>query len=251
MKTYLISDPHLNHDNIATYCQRPADFTARINRAVHQIVKDEDILINLGDIGIGKPDGYMRIVQEWPGRKILVRGNHDQKSCQWYMEHGFDWACDGMIYRGCWLTHKPSDVLPPGTNINIHGHLHNIWDGFHSDEPEAQTSDFVIAAKAGKLAHPWQRLFAVEYTDYKPVEFDKFVNKPDRYQARGRSSDYNPPPVVKYAPLYDHNWMSQQAAKPKPEELHEPEPWERDDVIEVTPFIHNLYELMKRNRGSL
>lgn len=232
MKTYLISDPHLNHDNIKTYCQRPDDFTDRIDKNVHAIVKDEDILINLGDIGIGKPEGYMKLVQAWPGRKILVRGNHDQKSCQWYMNNGFDFACDGMIYRGCWLTHKPSDVLPLGTNINIHGHLHNIWDGFHSDEPEAQTSEFVMAAKAGRLAHPWQRLFAIEYTDYKPVEFDKFVNKSDRYQARGPKKreyspvtitserNYNPPPVVKYH-------------------------------IGTSPFMLNIYDLLKSNRGSL
>jgi calcineurin-like phosphoesterase family protein len=249
MKTYLISDPHLNHDNIATYCQRPADFTQKIDRNVKEIVKPEDILINLGDIGIGKPDGYMEMVNQWPGRHILVRGNHDQKSCQWYMNNGFDFACDGMIYRGAWLTHKPSDVLPPGTSINIHGHLHNIWHGFHSDSPEAQTSDFVMAAKAGKLAHPWQRLFAVEYTDYKPVEFDKFVNKPDRYQARGPKNDYLywvPPvtieSVLQYQPIY-------QPDPPTPPKVSQtPKPWERDDSIDV---IRSLYERLKANRGSL
>jgi hypothetical protein len=35
------------------------------------------------------------------------------------------------------------------------------------------------------LKHPWQRLFAIEYTDYRPVEFNKFVSHPDKYQSRG------------------------------------------------------------------
>lgn len=186
MKTYLISDPHLNHDKIKTYCQRPDNFTELIDRNVREAVKPDDLLINLGDIGIGKPEGYMGIINTWPGRKILVRGNHDQKSCQWYMDHGFDFACDGMVYRGAWLTHKPATALPEGTSINIHGHLHNVWDGFYPDDPErAAESEFVKAAKLGRLQMPWQRLFAIEYTDYRPVEFDKFVAKPDKYQARG------------------------------------------------------------------
>jgi hypothetical protein len=39
------------------------------------------------------------------------------------------------------------------------------------------------------LLHPWQRLFAVEYTDYRPVEFDKFIHRPDKYQARGPNEE--------------------------------------------------------------
>lgn len=187
MKTYLIADTHLNHDRIATYCQRPVDFTEQINANIQSTVKPEDLLIHLGDVGIGKSEGYTKIVQAWPCRKVLVRGNHDQKSCQWYMDNGFDFACDAMIYRGNWLTHKPASSLPEGTNLNIHGHLHNIWDGFHSNDPEAQQSEFVVTAKRGRLMNPWQRLFAVEYTNYRPVEFDKFVAKPDKYQARGPS----------------------------------------------------------------
>ncbi len=184
MKTYLISDTHLNHDRIKTWCDRPDDFTERIDKNVRDVVKPEDLLLHLGDIGIGKPDGYIAIINLWPCRKVLVRGNHDQKSCQWYMDNGFDFACDGMIYRGTWLTHHPANALPEGTNLNIHGHLHNVWHGFHKNDPESQKSDFVQAAENGHLTFPWQRLFAIEYTDYKPVEFDKFVTKPDRYQAR-------------------------------------------------------------------
>jgi calcineurin-like phosphoesterase family protein len=185
MKTYLISDTHLNHDKIKTWCDRPDDFTSRIDENVRSIVKPEDLLIHLGDIGIGKTDGYIKMILLWGCRKVLVRGNHDQKSCQWYMDNGFDFACDGMIYRGNWLTHHPANALPEGTNLNIHGHLHNVWHGFHSDDPEALKSEFVQAATRGHLLHPWQRLFAIEYTDYRPVEYDKFVSRPDRYQARG------------------------------------------------------------------
>lgn len=190
MKTYLIADTHINHDKIKTWCDRPDNFTERLDRNIKQMVKPDDLLIHLGDLGIGPYEGYMKMLQDWPGRKILVRGNHDGHGCQWYMERGFSFACDAMIYRGCWLTHKPwLGELPEGTHVNLHGHLHNVWHGFHPNDPEAGQNEFVMAAQTGRLLRPWHRLFAVEYTSYMPVEFDRFVAKPDRYQARGPSEE--------------------------------------------------------------
>ena len=182
---WLLADTHLNHDNIKTYCQRPEDFTQRLDRNVHATVKPGDTLIHLGDVGVGKPEGFMALVAKWPGYKVLVRGNHDSHSCQWYVDHGFHAAVDAMVYRSCWLTHHPwTDPLPKGTDLNLHGHLHNIWSGFLAHDP-SQVDEFYEVYKAGKLPREYNRLFAVEYTDYRPVEFNKFVAKPDKYQARG------------------------------------------------------------------
>jgi calcineurin-like phosphoesterase family protein len=189
MKTYIIADTHLNHDKIKTYCDRPDDFTQREHHNIITIVKPEDLLIHVGDLGIGPWEGYIELVKHWPCRKVLVRGNHDGKSCQWYMEHGFDFACDSMIYRGVYFTHKPSDFLPPGAHVNVHGHLHNIWDGFCENDPEAEDDLFQVCGQLGRLPQPFNRLFAVEYTEYRPVEMDKFVSKPDKYQARGPNQE--------------------------------------------------------------
>jgi calcineurin-like phosphoesterase family protein len=179
----------MNHAKIKTWCDRPDDFTERIDDNVMRILKAGDLLLDLGDFGIGKPELYVATAKKWRDAGIihvLIRGNHDQKSCQWYMEHGFSFACDAMIYRGAWLTHHPwKGALPEGTNVNIHGHLHNVWHGFGSDDPEAEADQFKQATREGHLANPWQRLFAVEYTDYMPIEFDHFLAKPDKYQARG------------------------------------------------------------------
>lgn len=177
MKVYLISDTHFNHANIATYCDRPANFTEIIIRNWKQIVKPDDVIIHLGDVFIGKSEGWTAIHPELPGKKILVRGNHDQRSVTWYMANGFDACLDAMVFRGCWLTHKPSEELPAGCQINVHGHLHNIWHGFKFDGG----NEVLMSPRS-----PWHRLFAVEYTDYMPIEFDKFVNHPDKYLARGR-----------------------------------------------------------------
>lgn len=181
MNVYLISDTHFNHANIATYCDRPADFTEVIIKRWQETVKPQDLVIHLGDVFIGNVDGWDQVRGRLTGRRILVRGNHDRnKSNSWWMEHGFDFACDGMRFRGQWLSHEPENSRPGGVTYNIHGHLHNIWHGFAPNAGEEE-----IATKLGHLKNPWQRLFAVEYTDYRPVEFDKFVSHPDKYQSRG------------------------------------------------------------------
>lgn len=175
LRTLLISDTHFNHANIATYCDRPASFTETLIKRWRERVDVEDRVIHLGDVFMHKADGWDVIWPQLTGYKILVRGNHDRKrSCSWWMEHGFQFACDGLRFRGCWLTHEPDAKLPEGCTLNIHGHLHNIWHGFQPD-----------ARQETHLHHPFQRLFAVEYTNYCPIEFDEFVSHPRRYLATG------------------------------------------------------------------
>lgn len=184
MNVYIISDTHFNHQNMQTYCLRPSNFTERIIKNWNQTVKPEDTVIHLGDVMIGKKSEW--IMPSLPGRKILIRGNHDRsQSCAWWMGHGFDFVCDGLIFRHAWLTHEPANTLPVETEINIHGHLHNIWDGFHNPERIARDKEFLGIDFTKRLKHLWQRLFAIEYTDYRPVEFNKFISHPDKYQARG------------------------------------------------------------------
>jgi len=142
-------------------------------------VRPEDTVIHLGDFAIGKKEHIGPQAKLLNGTKILIRGNHDKHgSLSWWADNGFQFACDAMVFRGCWLTHYPASALPRGCDLNIFGHLHNIWHGFHPDNGNKKESP-----KA--LQFPWQRLFAVEYTDYRPIEFNEFVSHPDKYQSRG------------------------------------------------------------------
>lgn len=160
MSTWLISDTHFNHEKIKTYCVRPDDFTEQIIRKWRRNVKPDDLLVHLGDVFIGKTAGWDAIWPALSGRKVLVMGNHDRgRSASWWMRHGFDFACEAMVFRRCWLTHEPAGSRPFDCAINIHGHLHN-FDPTHHAECRLE---------------PWHRLLAVEYTNYEPVPFDKFV----------------------------------------------------------------------------
>ena len=185
MKVFLISDTHLNHANIATYCDRPPNFTDMIIKRWNERVTWADTVIHLGDVAIGPRGLVENQIRCLNGKKILVRGNHDRNgSNSWWMDHGFDFSCDAMMFRNWWLTHEPAQRLPWEDREhclgNIHGHLHNIWHGF---APNAGAEK--VATEEKRLRNSWQRLFAIEYTNYYPIEFDEFVSKPDKYQARG------------------------------------------------------------------
>lgn len=147
-----------------------------------------DILHWQNWLNIGRRQGNLALetmANEWINKlKGEIEGiywamgvDHDRQwsNAKW-MENGFAFACDGMKFRQCWLTHEPSTSLADGCILNIHGHLHNIWHGFQANKEDLP---------AVKLRHPWQRLFAIEYTDYRPVEFDKFVTHPKKYLSTG------------------------------------------------------------------
>lgn len=200
MNFYIVSDWHLNHQNIETYCQRPSNFTELILKRHNETVTDNDTVIMCGDVAIGKKALAVDLIRQMKGRLILVRGNHDRdKSCGWWMENGFDFACDSFTFRNVLFTHEPAQpeiknhyispdpnpfeerACPMGREFNVHGHLHNIWDGFvNPDDPRNEGKEVPT-----KLFYPWQRLFAIEYTDYRPIEFQKFLAHPERYKATG------------------------------------------------------------------
>jgi hypothetical protein len=73
------------------------------------------------------------------------------------MRNGFAFVAHGILRNKIWLTHAPQFTLPDGALLNVHGHLHDRVDN------------------RGLTLYPWNKLLALEFTDYKPVEFDKFV----------------------------------------------------------------------------
>ena len=105
MKTYIIADTHFNIDKIETYCQRPENYTDLICREWRNAVHESDTVIHLGDVAIGGYAVWVRgVLESLPGRKILIRGNHDRKhGNQWWQNNGFDFSCDGLLYQDSWL----------------------------------------------------------------------------------------------------------------------------------------------------
>lgn len=124
---WLISDTHFNHLKLEEWGMRSGDWQDRLWAFLVNI-PEKDILIHLGDVCIGE-DGevHKKIAALRVHKKILIRGNHDKKSLNWYQSHGWDFVCDGLEleYRGhnIHLSHRPSRPQEKKT-LNIHGHTH-------------------------------------------------------------------------------------------------------------------------------
>lgn len=141
MNTWLISDTHFNHSKLEEWGGRSGNWQERLLKGLATIPVG-DTVIHLGDICIGNdleiheklfghvmPKEISSVGAVLTHKKaILIRGNHDRKSANWYYEHGWDFVCDqiGLVHHGVdiLLSHRP---MPPDTwrwRYNIHGHTH-------------------------------------------------------------------------------------------------------------------------------
>ena len=82
-KALFIADLHLGSERILTLCHRPFwDLTEQdevIAKNWRDAVKPDDIVYVLGDAAEGDYERVIRVLSPLPGRKMLVKGNHDDE----------------------------------------------------------------------------------------------------------------------------------------------------------------------------
>jgi calcineurin-like phosphoesterase family protein len=157
---YIWSDLHLGHSNIIKYGERPFQNIEEMDDALinnwKKIIKPKDIIINLGDFAFKQTRIYLnKLVNELPGYKILILGNHDRKkSMSFWMDVGFNEVYKyPIIYVEKYiLSHEPVQMIENMPYINIHGHIHNK-----------------------KIKNKNQINVSVEQTNYKPISFKKII----------------------------------------------------------------------------
>lgn len=154
---YLITDTHIGHKAMCSRCGRPENFSSLICRNWEKMVKGNDTVLHLGDVAWG--DENLKRILRLPGKKILVKGNHDMHSLEEYMDLGFSFACDSLTMTiagiSILFTHEPDYFHT--ADINIHGHFHDL-----------HREDF------SKLYLP----LSLEHMGYKPIAMDiEFLGK--------------------------------------------------------------------------
>ena len=164
MEIYIITDTHFNHRKLVGYNNRPQEFDDLIWNGLKDLPRG-CVLIHLGDICMGKDEEVHKRLASYDFKKILVKGNHDKKSNYWYLQHGWDFVCDQFsdtyFGRKILFSHKPI-MWDKKYEINIHGHFHNTDHRRHEPELMAIKNDY-------------QKLLAIEWTDYKPVLLEDFI----------------------------------------------------------------------------
>jgi calcineurin-like phosphoesterase family protein len=127
MSVFFTSDPHLGHKTIAKYrsfVRSTEHNTALFVDDWNKTIKKNDVVYMLGDVAFDNES--LKIVGSLPGRKMLVKGNHDDYVLTRAQADIFE-EIHGMIsYKSAWLTHCP--IHPHelrGRKVNVHGHVHN------------------------------------------------------------------------------------------------------------------------------
>lgn len=139
---WITTDTHFNHEKMyKEWGLRPANFEQLIFDGLSRIPKG-DVLIHLGDICMGKDaEMHEKYIIPLQCKKWLIRGNHDNKSNSWYLQHGWDFVghhlIDTYFKKKIIFSHIPT--LLNTAEYNVHGHLHNLqhrpeeamYDGKH------------------------------------------------------------------------------------------------------------------------
>lgn len=80
-KVWFTSDLHFWHKNICKYCNRPYESVEEMNEGIienwNRVVKDNDIVFVLGDLGFCGIERLKPLLERLKGKKYLVQGNHD------------------------------------------------------------------------------------------------------------------------------------------------------------------------------
>lgn len=131
MKVYIISDTHFSHKNIIDYCNRPFQTVEEMNNTMinnwNRVVTNNDLVIHLGDVGLGSKEQVSSIIQQLNGRKMLIMGNHDHFREKDYRAMGFETVSRFPILwnKNFLLSHAPLDISESVPYFNIYGHVHN------------------------------------------------------------------------------------------------------------------------------
>lgn len=158
-KVFVWSDQHLFHKNIINYCDRPFMNVDEMNRHLidnyKKYVGPDDICFWVGDAGFKGDVLLNEMLDECPGHKILIAGNHDfngpkirnLKFDEIHIFYEFEFGLTKYF-----MTHYPLLKVPEGY-WNIHGHIHNMVTG-----------------------NPRHINVSVEQTNYRPMRFEE-INK--------------------------------------------------------------------------
>jgi calcineurin-like phosphoesterase family protein len=127
MSVFFTSDPHLGHKSIAKYRTFVRDTQHNTQLFIEDWLKHirkNDVVYMIGDVAFD--DESLELVASLPGRKILIKGNHDNFVSTKAQAKVFEEIYGMISYKSAWITHCPihPDELR-SRKFNIHGHVHN------------------------------------------------------------------------------------------------------------------------------
>ena len=167
MSTYLFSDPHFHHENMAK--KRGFSSAEEMNELIvknwNNTISKHDCVFLLGDITMEKKQ--YEILSRLKGVIHVVLGNHDQRQ---HVQELLKYvnSVSGIIdyKKKAILTHCPihPSQLEFRYSYNIHGHVHenSVLDIYEDPKFKIQDPRYINVC--------------AEMINYTPVEFLKLIN---------------------------------------------------------------------------
>ena len=152
---YYISDLHLFHNRILEKFNRPFSSVEEMHEMIinnwKNKVKADDTVYILGDVGMYHPKEIGNILNNLPGHKILITGNHDFKN----IHSGSDKKVFDKITsyleiedngRNVILFHYPIEDWNGKYReyYHLHGHIHNNEESLSQKERRFNVSAEVV-----------------------------------------------------------------------------------------------------------
>lgn len=178
---WFTSDLHFFHRNIIKCCNRPYNTIEEMNEALinnwNSVVKDDDIIFNLGDFAFASKSKWKEIIEQLKGKHYLILGNHEVSrypgpkimnlfySVEYQMLINID---DKFVH----LNHYPflcyGGTYKDDTKkvYNLHGHVHLL-------KKDNKGLDF----NRMFYTFPYQYDVGVDFNNYKPISWEEVNNK--------------------------------------------------------------------------
>ena len=165
---YFIGDLHFGHQGIEKFrTQFPNEQVHRqyVMGCWEGIIRKRDVVYVMGDAAFTQ-DG-LDDVGKLPGRKILVRGNHDLLPTEAYLAV-FAEVYGALAYKGMWLTHVPIHPSELYGRTNVHGHCHR-----GGPQDIVQCPSTVRGHSVGSMATYFNTCAEYLPTPYVPIRHDE------------------------------------------------------------------------------
>lgn len=149
---YIISDIHFCHKNIIEFEKSRNVFSDvnEMNEAIvenwNSVVKNDDTVFFLGDLGIGNEKEILHWASKLKGKINFIHGNHDNsklvkgmKRLGWNeLGYGHRIKSNGiMIY----MSHFPMTIGARPKYFNLHGHIHSMESDYYNQINVCTDSD--------------------------------------------------------------------------------------------------------------
>ena len=147
---YFTSDQHFGHVNIIKYTNRPFEWSEEgafecavfMLEQYNKLVCENDLVFHLGDFSLLKSadrDRYIPLLTSLNGHKVLILGNHDRESKNFYKSCGFLDVVNELKFGNFYICHytlSDEDLSDRKTELFfrhfkaskcdtiIHGHTH-------------------------------------------------------------------------------------------------------------------------------